>query len=210
MTEIVYCLENPAMPDLVKIGRTQDLEQRLKSLDTTSVPLPFVCFVAMEVDDARETEQLLHDVFSDHRVRSNREFFEVNPERVAAALRLTRGRDVTPTSDVVEDEETQVALDKARKRREAFNFDMVGIQTGAELQFHYSDITNDGMPFSAVVVSRNRILFEDEETSLTGAARSLLERNGRGSWRPQGPLYWYFGGESLDERRRRMEEEGAA
>ena len=209
MTEIVYCLENPAMPDLVKIGRTQDLEQRLKSLDTTSVPWPFVCFVAVEVEDARETEQLLHDVFSDQRVRSNREFFKVSPERVAAALRLTRGRDVTPTPDVVEDEETQVALDKARKKRVAFNFDMVGISAGSELRFHYSDITNEGEPFTAVVVSRNRISFEGEETSLSAAAGSILQRHGRGAWTPQGPLYWYFGGESLDQRRRRMEEEGA-
>ena len=209
MTGIVYCLENPAMPDLVKIGTTQDLEQRLKSLDTTSVPVPFECVMAVEVDDARKVEQLLHEVFDAQRVRQNREFFRVGAAHVRAAMQLTSGRDVTPTSDVVEDEESQVALDKARKRREAFNFDMVGITTGAELQFHYSDITNDGEPFTAVVVSRNRILFEGEETSLTGAARSILDRNGRGGWRPTGPLYWYSGSESLDERRRRMEEEGA-
>ena len=211
MTEIVYCLENPAMPDLVKIGRTQDLEQRLKSLDTTSVPLPFVCFVAMEVDDARETEQLLHDVFSDHRVRSNREFFEVNPERVAAALRLTRGRDVTPTSDVVEDEETQVALDKARKRREAFNFDMVGIEAGAELRFQYLEISNDGEPYTANVASHNRIIFESEETSLSAAATGIMQRHGitwTDKWSAAGPRYWYYESESLADRRRRMEEEG--
>ncbi len=209
MTEIVYCLENPSMPDVVKIGRTQDLEQRLKTLDTTGVPLPFICVAAMEVDDAAETEQLLHDVFSDQRVRSNREFFEVSPERVAAALRLTRGRDVTPISDAVEDDESQAALDKARKKRAAFNFDMVGISAGSELRFHYSDITNEGEPFTAVVVSRNRISFEGEDTSLSAAAGTILQRNGRGSWTPQGPRYWYFGGESLAERRRRMEEEGA-
>ena len=208
MTEIVYCLENPAMPDLVKIGRTQDLEQRLKSLDTTSVPLPFVCFVAMEVDDAKETEQLLHDVFSDHRVRSNREFFEVSPERVAAALRLTRGRDVTPRSDVVEDEETQLALNKARKKRERFNFGMVGIETGAELQFHYRDISNNGEPFTADVVSTNRIRFEGQETSLSAAATSIMQEHGI-TWPAQGPLYWRYEGESLDDRRRRMEEAGA-
>ena len=196
------------MPDLVKIGRTQDLEQRLKSLDTTSVRLPFVCFVAIEVDDAAETEQLLHDVFGDHRVRTNREFFEVSPERVAAALRLTRGRDVTPKSDVVEDEETQLALNKARKKRERFNFGMVGIETGAELQFHYRDISNNGEPFTADVVSTNRIRFEGQEPSLSAAATSIMQEHGI-TWPAQGPLYWHYEGESLDDRRRRMEEEGA-
>ena len=207
MTGIVYCLENTEMPDLVKIGTTQDLEQRLRSLDNTSVPLPFVCVAAMEVDDATETEQLLHDVFSDHRVRSNREFFEVSAERVAAALRLTRGRDVTPTSDVVEDEEARLALNKARKKRERFNFDMVGINPGTELQFHYRAISNEGEPITAAVASRNRITFEGQETSLSAAATAILQRHGI-QWPAQGPLYWYYEGESLDERRRRMEQEG--
>ncbi len=208
MTGIVYCLENPAMPDLVKIGTTQNIEQRLRSLDTTSVPLPFVCFVAVEVEDANETEQLLHDVFSDHRVRSNREFFEVSPERVAAALRLTRGRDVTPTTDVVEDEEAQVALNKARKKRERFHFGMVGIEPGAELEFRYRDMSNNGQPFTAEVVSANRIRFEGQETSLSAAATAIMQEHGI-TWPAQGPLYWHYEGESLDDRRRRLEDEGA-
>ncbi|MYD66455.1 MAG: GIY-YIG nuclease family protein [Chloroflexi bacterium] len=211
MTGIVYCLENPAMPDLVKIGITQDIEQRIRSLDNTSVPLPFVCFVAVEVDDANETEQLLHDVFSDHRVRSNREFFEVSPERVAAALRLTGGRDVTPTTDVVDDQEAQAALNKARKKRARFNFGMVGIEAGAELQFHYRGILNDGQPFTAEVVSRTTILFEGQETSLSAAASTIMQRHGvtwTAKWSPSGPLHWYYEGESLDELRRAMENEG--
>lgn len=205
MAGIVYCLDNPAMPGLVKIGTTHDIQQRLRSLDNTSVPLPFVCIVAMEVDDAAEAEQLLHEVFSDQRVRPSREFFEVDAERVAAALRLTRGHDVTPQFDVVEDEETQVALNKARKKRERFNFEMVGIKPGAELRFHYRDISNDGEPFVADVVSRTTIRFDGEETSLSAAATSIMREHGI-TWPAQGPLYWHHEGESLDERRRRMEE----
>ena len=211
MTGIVYCLTNPAMPDLVKIGRTTNIEHRLRSLDTTSVPVPFECFAAMEVDDAAGAEQLLHELFSDHRVRSNREFFEVGAERVATALRLTGGRDVTPTTDVVQDEEARLALDKARKKRERFNFDMVGIKPGAELQFRYRDISNDEEPITAVVASRNRIVFEGQEASLSAAATGIMQRHGitwTDKWSAAGPLYWHYAGESLDERRRRMEDEG--
>lgn len=66
----------------VKIGRTTDLEQRIRSLDTTSVPLPFECVYACTIDkDAAFVEAQIFNAFADYRVRSNREFFEISPER---------------------------------------------------------------------------------------------------------------------------------
>ena len=41
---IVYVLTNPAMPRMVKIGRTgREIGARLSDLYTTGVPLPFEC-----------------------------------------------------------------------------------------------------------------------------------------------------------------------
>jgi len=48
--EIIYVLTNSAMEGYVKIGRTTNLDQRLSSLDNTSVPLPFECVFAIEVE----------------------------------------------------------------------------------------------------------------------------------------------------------------
>ena len=206
MSGIVYCLENPAMPDVVKIGVTGDIERRLRDLDNTSVPLPFVCVLALEVDDADEAERLLHDAFGDHRVRSSREFFEVSPQRVVAAMRLTGGEDVTPGADVVEDAESRRALETARRRRGRFNFDMVGIGSGTELHFRAN--ASEEEHITAEVHSHNQILFQDEVTSLTAAAQRVLQERGYAATNPQGPSYWYFEGESLDDRRRRMEREG--
>ena len=76
---IVYILTNPAFAGLVKIGRTVNLPQRLRSLDNTSIPLPFRCEYAARVKDSDATEKLLHHVFGDRRVRDGREFFEVDP-----------------------------------------------------------------------------------------------------------------------------------
>ena len=136
MDEIVYVLINEAMPGYVKIGLTSgSLEERMRSLDTTSVPLPFECFYAARVKNCREVEKLLHDAFLDHRVRSNREFFEVSPERVVSAIKLAEVENVTPQRDFVESEEDQKALNQAREKRSAFNFGMVDIPVGAEITF---------------------------------------------------------------------------
>ena len=123
------------MPGYVKIGKTTNLEQRIRSLDTTSVALPFECFYACTVKDAAFVEQQLHDAFLDHRVRSSREFFEISPERAVAALKLAEIQNVTPKKDFVETQEDQQALNQARTRRAVFNFKMVDIPVGAELIF---------------------------------------------------------------------------
>ena len=39
------------MPDLIKVGITDDLERRMKELDKTGTPLPFECFYAVEIDE---------------------------------------------------------------------------------------------------------------------------------------------------------------
>ena len=206
MTGIVYCLTNPEMPDVVKIGTTTNLEERLRKLDTTSVPVPFECVMAVQVDNAREVEQLLHEAYKPQRVRPSREFFRVGDEQVRAAMRLSGGRDVTPQEDVVEDEEARRALDQARVRRGRFNFDMVGIVTGTRIYFRPDP--SDEEPITAQVHSNNRILFENAVTTLSRAAGDVLERRGMART-VAGPEYWYFEDESLGDRRRRMEEEGA-
>ena len=57
MTKIVYILTNQSMPDTIKIGITDNLERRMKELDNTSTPLPFECYYAVEVQDAKVIEK---------------------------------------------------------------------------------------------------------------------------------------------------------
>ena len=121
-------------------------------------------------------------------------------------MRLTKGRDVTPEADVVEDEESRRALELARVRRGRFNFDMVGIAPGTEIYFRPEP--TDVTPITARVYSNNRISFEDAVTTLSRAAGDVLERRGMAR-SVAGPEYWYYDGESLGDLRRRMEEEGA-
>jgi len=200
MAEIVYVLINEAMPGYTKIGRTTDLEQRIRSLDNTSVPLPFECFYAATVNNASFVEKQLHDAFEDMRVRKNREYFEIAPERVAAALKIGTLEEVTPSVDYVESDDDQKALNKARTRRSAFNFNMVDIPIGSVLSFvRDSEIT-------CKVVGSKKVLLDEKVVSVSVAASQALENVGI-QWKSvQGPLYWEYEGETLDERRRRLEQ----
>lgn len=197
MNEIIYILINEAMPGYVKIGRTTNLEQRIRSLDTTSVPLPFECFYACTVKNADFVEKQLHDAFLDHRVRSSREFFELSPDRAVSALKLAEIENVTPRGDFVENKEDQQALNQARTRRAVFNFRMADIPMGAELTY-----VNDET-IKAKVIDNKLIEIDGEVTSLSASAQKLLGY----PYQVQGTVYWMFDGETLDERRRRLESE---
>jgi hypothetical protein len=181
---IVYVLINEAMPGYVKIGRTNDITRRLNELDWTNIPLPFEC--------------------GDHRVRARREFFRITPERIVAALRLAALEDVTPRGDLAVAEPVRLDLEEARARRSAFNFSMVNVPEGSVLTF-----TRDP-EIKAIVEDAKRVRFNRELTSLSEAARLAFLQKGFAWKAVQGPLYWKFDGETLDERRRRMEEEAAS
>lgn len=201
MQEIIYILINEAMPGYVKLGRTSSLEQRIRSLDNTSAPLPFECFYACTVTNAHFVERQLHDAFADVRVRSNREFFEIAPERMASALRIAQIEDVTPKQDYVETEEDQAALNEAKSRRAAFNFKLANVPVGALLTFARD------RERTCLVVDHKNVQYAGEVMSVSESARRILEEMGYNWKAVQGPLYWEYEGETLGERRKRLEEE---
>ena len=197
---IVYILTNEAMPGYVKIGKTTtSVEQRILELSrSTAVPLPFECYYAARVADMSKVEAAFHDAFGDHRINPRREFFNISPERVVAILRLLALEEVTPSRNVgVESKEDAVAIEIARKKRSAFNFKMVNIPVGAELKF-----IRDESLTCTVAPDQKHVLFSGEEMSLSGAAQKALNYK----WQVQGPAYWTYNGEILDEIRSRLEE----
>ena len=191
---IVYILSNPAFDNYVKIGRTIDIEQRMKQLDNTSVPLPFRCVFAVEVDDDVAVERLVHQAFADVRVRTTREFFEIDAQRVIAALKLTKGRDVTPKKDIAEDEESILALERAITKRKSYSFSDAHVNVGDVLSY-----TKDES-ITAIVVADKKIKFEDQVISLSKAALILLHREGYNWKQANGWAYWMKDGETLGER----------
>lgn len=82
----VYILTNPSFrEDWVKIGKSaRPVDVRSKELDNTAVPLPFEIFATMKTVKYNEVEKLVHhiiDNLTDFRIRQNREFFNVAPQK---------------------------------------------------------------------------------------------------------------------------------
>lgn len=199
MNEIIYILVNESMPGYVKIGKTSNsLDQRIKELSSsTSIPLPFTCFYACIVKDSTFVEHQLHDAFGDSRVNPKREFFQISPQRVVSALKLAEIEDITPRQDIVEDKEDREALEEARKRRSPFRFEMVDIPPGSEIVFSNNE------NIRAKVLDDRFIELNGEKTRLSNSAQRILGYN----YGVAGTDYWMYDGETLDERRRRIEKE---
>jgi len=200
----VYILTNEAMPGVIKIGMTtQGVADRMRNLDTTGVPLPFECYYAARVDDMGRVEKALHTAFGDHRVRQSREFFRLDPYRAKAVLELLSLEDVTPRDEVETEPGDAEAIQQARRMRPRFEFSMAEVPFGAVLEFAR------GEGFTATVVDDRTIEFRGERTSLSGAARVILQELGYSTPQVQGTAYWLYEGQTLDEWRRELEGVGA-
>ncbi len=203
MPEIVYILTNPVIPDLVKVGRTNNLEERVRSLSAHSgVPVPFEVYYACVVKDSVKVEKHIHEGFGDHRVSPKREFFRINPERVLVILKLVGEQEITPSRDFVEDADEQQSLNKERTRRSNFTFSSVSIPVGSTLHF----VRDENI--TVEVVDDRNVEFEGKVTSLSQSSLTLLTRDY--GWKAStvaGPHFWVYENETLSERRGRLESE---
>ena len=195
MSKIVYILTNQSMPDTIKIGITDNLERRMRELDNTSTPLPFECYYAVEVQDAKVIEKKIHEGLDDKRVRQNREFFNTSPEQAKAILEIAEvmgGKNVTPKEDVVETPQDKQALDNARKRSGRIDyFGILGIAKGTTLTF------SKDQNITCEVADNGKVIFRGKETSLSGSALLITNEMGYDWGQVQGSGYWCYQGRTL-------------
>ena len=170
---IVYVLTNPAMPGLVKIGKTarHSVDARLSELYTTGVPVPFECAFAGKISDESSVERAFHTAFGPYRINPSREFFQIEPEQAIALLELMVTEDVTPQLQAEANAVDTGAEDAARRlkaRRPTQNFFEMGIPAGSELVF------SDGTT-RCEVISERKVVYNEEEYFLTTLTQALLE-----------------------------------
>jgi len=191
----VYILRNKAMPDIYKIGITsrEDLNKRIDELYTgqTSVPLPFECEFACQVNDYKQVERIIHKAFEHFRINPNREFFRINPDWVKPLLEHLQIEDETEDlSEKIDksidpiDKESSV---KYRKYKSKFNFVEMGINVGETIIF-----VNDESK-QAEVIENNLVKYNDNKYSLTGLTKELLGKSDFG----QPVKYWKYKDKSL-------------
>lgn len=190
---IVYVLSNPAMPGLIKIGQTanEDANGRIAQLYTTGVPVPFKLEYACRVLNSEEVERAMHIAFAPNRINPKREFFRMEPSQAIAILRLLHQEDATeevahqPTGL---DEQSIEAAESLRSRRPNLNFSEMGINVGEILHS-----AHDGQ--IAIVAGPRKVLFADQEMSLTAATRLLLNVEYSVAPAP----HWTYKGRSIQE-----------
>ena len=193
MEGIIYILTNPAMPGIVKIGKTtqEDVKLRMSQLYSTGVPLPFECAYAAKVNSIDDVEKAFHNAFSPNRLNPKREFFEIDSTQAIAIIKLLEIQNVTPLVEQETNVIDQAEIEAGRvysQKRPKMNFDEMGIPTGSELIFN-----NNGEV--AIVISNKMVRFREEETSLTNATRLALGEGYAYNVAP-GP-YWSYNGRRL-------------
>ena len=131
----------------------------------TAIPLPFECVYAAKVSNPRAWERVLHEVFSEARVNRKREFFHSEiTAKASLILQTAKVEDVTHMAPSVaaNDETPSESKRNSDGRRDNFNFEMLGIETGSLLQF-FSDET---VVCKVTQLKPPRVLYAGEEMTV--------------------------------------------
>lgn len=166
------------MPNLCKVGITNDLERRLNDLNKTGIPTRFQVYESFQLESAEILEQEVLSHFAEKQLNKKREFIQEHPERVCEFIRENKNK-------------IKIEIESKSK------FDNAGIPEGSELYFTYGDVYDD---IKAKVLKNGRILFEGKETSLSAAAQKILEKRFNKKWKAvQGTIFWVFKGRLIKD-----------
>lgn len=188
----VYILTNPSYKDnIIKIGYTINLKNRLAQLDKTGVPTPFDPYMTVETAKYKQLEKVIHheiDKLTNFRTRNNREFFEIDPIDAADLLKnlasLLDDAEIVEYGNISDVEEK--TIDTMRQQGNRTTFQMLGIQVGSTLT-----ATNKHIPDVVVVDEVNHVLLPDG--SIKSISRAVIDavgghRNGFQVYKYQGQL----------------------
>ena len=225
----VYILTNPSFrQDWVKIGKsTRPVNVRSRELDNTAVPLPFEIYATLKTNDCAKVERHIHkeiERFTNLRIRKNREFFNVSPEKALEIFRdvvdirgegeIVLYKDNKPiisdeprpkpvVASVTAPVEPVKAVSEPQSQRKKplpnFRFSMIGVGVGETVTF-----IPTGQ--NVRVASDNEVEYDGQRYKLTTFTKRFLpadRRNRKNAYR--GPDYFSYKGRVLTDVRKECE-----
>ena len=204
---VIYILVNPAFPDLVKIGYSDNIQSRMKRFNSNSgLPDPYHCYaiyrVRKRLEDLR-LHNLIDSLDPTLRHSKNREFYEMNKEKayeILFAIAQINGDEEqlikNPFSDSFFDvQQTNETSNNNSGKKQNLKFSMIGIPVGSTLVF-----AKDNSITCTTVDEINKVSYCGELYSISSLAKKLLNVSAA-----QGGLHFMYNGELLTEIRKRLD-----
>lgn len=212
-------MTNPSFKEYVKIGYADDVNKRLKQLNSSEgLPFAFRIYATCEVND-RLTDKKIHEMIDkinpnlraiddiDGRKRV-REFYAMPPETaytILEAIALVGGckdklelRKLTKKERASE-ELAQEIHEEHIERLSPFAFSKCNIPIGATITFVNQGNSNSGV--QCVVVDDKNVEYQGRKLSLSALATELTGSR----WGVAGPRYFKYNGEWLNDIRAKKE-----
>lgn len=226
---IVYIITNPSFQnDWVKIGKTsRSAEERCKELDNTSTPLPFEIFAIMETEKFNDVESQIHSVldnFMGKRIRRNREFFNITPEKALELFKTLAGtindavikiynkdsknyeiaysneQSSVQKNSNVEDKNIEIRhTNEKAKKRNLYSHKRANVPNGAELIFKPDDDSDFEIKVKAV--DDDEVEYDGMKYKLSAfCSKFMPEYKQNKSKAYQGCRYFEYRGQKLRDR----------
>jgi len=161
-------MTNPALNGMVKIGYATDVEGRRKQVSTTALPYEYDIYATYETSgklEDKKLHKLIDTLNPDLRVSQNREFFVMSPEDAYDLLEAIAM--ISGSQDKLVKVKTQNNAQTQKVKRPAIVFSKCNIPIGSELVYV------DDPDVKVIVVSDRKVLYNNENTSLSAVAKGI-------------------------------------
>lgn len=220
-TGYIYILTNPSFKEYVKIGYAKDVKQRLHQLNRSEcIPYAFRIYATYEVE-SKLSDKSVHSIIDklNPTLRSietfdgkerKREFYAMSPQTaysILEAIAEINGRTdklikyAMTQEDINAENEAEEIEEEHKEIRAPFRFSMIDIHPGEEIEFCSSTSEYDGA--ICKVIDDKQIEYKGKTWSLSALATKLTHSK----WSVQGPRYFRYHGEWLNDLRDRKEAE---
>ncbi len=204
----IYILVNPAFPTLVKIGYADDVQKRMKTLNSNSgIPDPYHCYAIYKVKKRLEDlklHNLIDTLDSSLRHTKNREFYDMNCQKaydILSAIAQINGDEeqliYNPYSDHYFEQSVfdgENIPDSQKQKQSRLKFSMIGIPIGSTLVF-----TKNPAITCITKNDDNKVEYNGVTYAISKLAAELLHISAA-----QGGSYFKYNGELLVDIRKRM------